>query len=273
MGLSEFFQLSETRTGTHSWTLVSHDVVTSPPEALANALAEQIVEFQCRGCLHHYQAWKAHVEGVASLADSSRDALKAFFKTVVGLPENPDAVPLDHLEGFVAQLLWYFLSLETPSQEIVRAEPPGFKVTDPGGDGLIVHRMPAGYLMFRLWEIKKCTGSSKVTSTVNTAYGQLSAQATEYLARYTTIGQELADPELKEFYGKLIELWLDASPEASAGVSVTTSKDHVPQRCFTTFGNRFHRFVEPVRLRGMITAISDFHAFALQVRDYIWTGL
>lgn len=274
MSLSDFFQATETVFETHSWTLVSHDPTASPEDALARALADRIMEHQCRGCPHHYEAWKQHVDGGPPPSGASRKALvEAFIGPVFGLPDDPDTVPLDHLEGFVGQMLWYFLYLESPPEEVVRVEPPGFRVTDPGGDALAIHRMREGYLMFRLWEMKKCTGASPVSSTVNTAYNQLSAKATEYLARYTVIGQELPDPELARFYGQLIELWIEARPEAAAGVSVATSLDHIPQRCFTTFGEHFPGLTDPVRLRGMLTAIGDFSAFALKVRECIWTGL
>ena len=278
MILSDFFQLSETKAQTHSWTLVSHDPAVSPVDALAKALAERIMEHLCRGCPQHYRAWRQCADDGTPPSSTSRAALNALIKSIFGLPENPEAVPLDHLEGTVSELLWYFLCLEAPTEEIVRVEPPGFKSTDPGGDALVIHRMPQGYLMFRLWEMKKLvkrrdTSSATVSSTVNTAYNQLNAKATEYLARYTTIGQELPDAELAEFYSKLIEFWVEARPEAAAGVSVTTSVEHIPQRCFTTFSQQFPRFVDPVRLRGMLTAVGDFPAFALKVRESIWTGL
>lgn len=278
MRLSDFFQSAETITETHAWTLVSHDPAISPEDALAQALAEKIVKHQCRRSLHHYQAWKQRAEDGLSLPESSRKALReAFIGPVLGLPENPDAVPLDHLEGYVSQLLWYFLYLESPPEEIVRVEPPGFKSTDPGGDALAIHRVQNEYLMFRLWEIKKFTGnpesSTGVNSTVNRAYGQLNAKALEYLARYTVIGQELSEPELADFYGQLVDLWLEARREAAAGVSVVTSLCHIPQQCFTTFGQHFPKFVNPVRLRGMLTAVGDFSAFALKVREFIWKGL
>jgi hypothetical protein len=275
MGLSELFRSSETRTETHSWNLVSHDPTVQPVDALAAALAELIMEHRCRGCGHHYRAWRARVLGGSSVPESSRDALRAFIAPVFGLPEDPASVPQDHMEGFVAQYLWYFLALEMTDREAVeRVEPPAFKATDPGGDGLAIHRIGSGRLMFRLWEIKKCAGErARVSSTVSTAYSQLGAKATEYLARYTAIGQEFDDPELADFYGQLIELWVDARPEAAAGVSVATSKAKVPRRCFTTFGKRFPEFVEPVRLRGMLTAIDDFSHFAVRVRAHIWSGL
>ena len=278
MGLSGFFQLAETETETHAWTLASHDPTTLPTDALAKALAERIMEHLCRGCPQHYRAWKQCVDGEVPPSGVSRAALRAFIGAVFGLPENPEAVPLDHLEGTVGELLWYFMCLEAPTEEVVRVEPPGFTSTDPGGDALVIHRLSQGYLMFRLWEMKKYikrldTSSTTVSSTVNTAYSQLKTKATEYLARYTTIGQELPNAELAEFYSKLIEFWVEARPEAAAGVSVTTSLEHIPRRCFTTFGQQFPRFVDPVRLRGMLTAVGDFSAFALKVRESIWTGL
>jgi len=279
MKLSGFFQSSETVTETHAWTLVSHDPTTSSPQdALAKALADRIMEHQCRGCPHLYQAWKQRVDGGPPSSGVSREALmKGFIGPIFGLPEDPDTIPLDHLEGFVSQVLWYFLYLESPPEEIVRIEPPGFKSTDPGGDALAIHRVQSGYLMFRLWEIKKFTGDSKsstsVSSTVTTAYSQLNAKALEYLARYTVTGQEIPDPELQEFYGQLVDLWLDAQREAAAGVSVATSLCHVPSQCFTTFGQHFPKFVDPVRLRGMLTAIGDFSAFSLKVREFVWRGI
>jgi hypothetical protein len=203
--------------------------------------------------------------------------MKGFIEPIFGLPENPDTIPLDHLEGFVSQVLWYFLYLESPPEEIIRIEPPGFKSTDPGGDALAVHRVQSGYLMFRLWEIKKFTGdsnsSTSVSSTITTAYSQLNAKALEYLARYTVTGQEIPDLELQEFYGQLVDLWLDARREAAAGISVATSLCHIPIQCFTTFGQQFPKFVDPVRLRGMLTAIGDFSAFSLKVREFVWKGI
>jgi hypothetical protein len=275
MGLSEFFQSSETQADTHSWRLVSHDPTIEPVDALAAGLARRIVKHKCRGCPHHYKAWKARALGGSAMPGSSREALRAYIKPVFGVPEDSESVPRDHMEGAVAQYLWYFLAIDLPSDEPVeRVEPAGFAATDPGGDGLIIHRIDEEYLMFRLWEIKKCVGQGRVSSTVSRAYRQLSTRATEYLARYTAIGQEINNnPELAEFYGQLIDLWVDARPEAAAGISVATSQDKVPTRCFTTFGQRFPGFVEPVRLRGMLTAVDDFSDLATKVRQHIWRGL
>jgi len=278
MSLITFFRLSETSTSTHIWALVTYNPEAPPEDELAQALAERIVMHQCRGSLHHYEAWKQRVENGVPLPESSRKALReAFIGPVLGIPDEPDTIPPDHLEGYISQMLWYFLYLDSPPEEIVRVEPPGFKSTDPGGDALAIHRVQDEYLMFRLWEIKKYTGapqsSTSANSTVYSAYKQLNAKAVEYLARYTAIGQEISDSELADFYGQLVDLWLEARKEAAAGVSVVTSLCHVPQQCFTTFGQHFPKFVNPVRLRGMLTAVEDFSSFALKVREFIWKGL
>ena len=278
MKLSDSFRSSEIVTKTHAWTLARHDETSSSQDVLAQALAERIMHRLCGGCLHHYRAWKQRTEGGPAPSGPSRKALvEGFIGPVFGIPENPDLVPLDHLESTVSQWLWYFLHEESPPEEIVRVEPPGFKPTDPGGDALAIHRVQSDYLMFRLWEIKKFTGepesSTSVGSTVNNAYRQLNAKALEYLARYTAIGQEVSEPELVDFYGQLVDLWLQAGREAAAGISVATSLCHVPQQCFTTFAEHFPGFTDPVRLRGILTAVGDFSAFALRVREAVWRGL
>ena len=274
MRFAQHFLTSDKVKATHSWTLAKHNNASLSVDDIARLLAELIMEHRCRGCPEYYRMWEQRLGGGAGLSSPATEALSAFIKPVFGLPENPDSVPRSHMEGYVAEYLWYFLSSDgLAGGNIVRIEPPGFTATDPGGDGLIIHRHTGANLMFRLWEIKKCTGSSRVSHTVGNAYRQLDAKATEYLARYTAIGQEIADTTLSDFYGQLVDLWIDAKPEAAAGVSVATSLALCPRRCFTTFGRKFPRFTTPVRLRGMLTAIGDFSEFVNKVREYIWTGL
>ena len=275
MKLIDCFQASEKPANTHSWVLAEHDNTgTFTVADLAKFLAELIMEHKCRGCTQKYHLWKQHLDGGEEPSGTAREALKAFIEPVFGLPENPDVIPRDHLEGHVAEYLWYFLSVGDLTREnIVRVEPPGFAPTDPGGDGLIIHGSTSTVLKFRLWEIKKCSGTSTLSSTVGIAYNQLNKRATRYLARYTAIGQEISDQRLADFYGQLIDLWIDARPEASAGVSVATCVTRIPTRCFTTFGKHFPQMTNPVRLRGMLTAVQDFSEFAIKVREYVWKGL
>ena len=273
MALRDYFQLAEESTSTHSWILAKHQIACLSVDDLAKSFADLIMQHRCRACRHHYEHWKLHLEGETVLPETSEKALKAFIEPVFGLPGNPQ-IHQDHLEGFIAEYLWYFLALEgLAGDNAIRIEPPGFTATDPGGDGLIIHRIDAANLLFRLWEIKKSSGTSTVSGTVSTAYKQLSAKATKYLARYTVIGQEINDPELTEFYGQLVDFWIDATPEAAAGVSVVVCVTRVPSRCFTTFGKRFPALTDPIRLRGMLTAVQDFPTFASKVREYVWKGL
>jgi len=279
MALQDYFQQTENTASTHTWVLVSHDPNKAPIDALAADLADRIVSFQCRGAPQHYDTWKDQAHDGKLASDSAKQALGAFLSPVFGPPGSLDAIPSNHLQGYIGQMLWYFLCEERQEEEFIRRiEPPGFTAIDHGGDGLVIHGAPNVPMLFRLWEIKKFVPTpgasrSSVISTINTAYDQLDTKALEYLARYTATGQVVDDPEMQEFYGKLVELWIAGSDQAAAGVSVATSQAHVQNRSFDAFGQRFPRFTKPVRLRGMLTAIDDFAAFCSKVQEEVWKGL
>jgi len=274
MRISDHFMSTDTAESTHVWTLVSHDPSVAPMDATAATLAILTMEERCRCCPPHLAAWQERRLHGAALRTASAEALRAFVEPAFGLPESPGSPPKDHLEGYVAELLWFFLTRETPPEPLARLEPLGFAATDSGGDGLAIHRQDSGDLMFRLWEIKKNTGAASVSSTVNTAYGQLKAKATKYLARYATAAQGLAlPPDMSALYSRLLDLWVDESEMAAAGIAVATSTGHLPSQCFSTFGDQFPGFISPVRLRGMLSAINDFPAFTEKVRGEVWRGL
>lgn len=281
MPIVDFFNLSDTREATHLWILLSHNPDSlSSRDMLARILADRIMEHLCCGSPHLYEAWKKGIEeGLLPTGSQRRVLVEGFVKPIWGTPEEPQAVPMDHIEAFVAEMLWYFLCPEVSLEEVIEIQPPHFKSTDPGADGLVIHRVMDDYLMFRLWEIKKfvkrsANSSTSISSTVNKAYSQLDLHAMEYLARYTTIGQESSrDPELRKFYGRLPELWIEESHQAAVGVSVTTSLDLIPQSCFSTFGKQFPGFVNPARLQATLSAIGDFTEFSKTVRRYVWKGL
>ncbi len=278
MTISRCFTSVSHSNSTHNWVLNSHDPSGETIGGLAQALAEKIVEFRCRRCLQHFNSWKNRAENGIPLNDASKSALRAFLVPTFGDPDEKRDPNIEHLEGFVGEWLWYFLSVENPTETIVHQVPPGFKSTDPGGDAFFIHRFTDNELFFRLWEMKKYAprkedSTQQLSTTVNRAYSQLNSKALEYLARITATEQELDDPELEKFVGRLVELWIDASRQAAAGVSIATSLNHASQDCFNDFGNRFSRFTNPVRLLGMLTGIEDFSAFAVKVKDYIWKGL
>jgi len=277
--ISDCFCLTENNEATHTWTLTTHDPSKSPLEELAACLADKIVEQQCISVPRYYEAWQKKFYENVAIEPKMKKALLAFLKPVFGEPNAPNPISPNHLEGYVGEMLWFFLSKESSTEEIVYIDPPSFKVTEQGGDGFIIHRTPSLDLLFRLWEMKKFVpgpnnSAAQISGTISTAYSQLNERSLEYLARYTKIGQHSQDtPEIASFCGQLVELWIDASPQAAVGVSVATSAAHVPQTAFSTFGKQFSNFTVPVRLRGMITATEDFADFANKVREYVWKGL
>jgi hypothetical protein len=279
MAINDLFESESHCESTHNWILNSHNPTNVSIDTLAWDIAVEIVRFRCRACLHYFDAWKDKAENGTLLNDSFQRALYAFLGPTFGTPDGQYQEPnIDHLEGFVGEWLWFFLSIENPSETIVHTLLPGFKSTDPGGDGLIIHRLPNKELFFRLWEMKKFAprtegSTQQLDSTVNKAYSQLDTKAAEYLARIIATEQESNDPELQDFIGNLLDLWIDASPQAAVGVSIATSSNHVSEDCFAEFGNKFPQFTDPIRLLGMLTGIEDFSLFAMKIKEFIWTGL
>lgn len=274
MALSDYFELTENPAETHVWVLRHRADEPVPIRALANELADLIVQHRTHRNAQHYAAWRTRFDGGVSPPPASATLLRALLKPAVGMADDDPEFSTEHLEGFVSEHLWYFLAKEAADWEpVVRIEPPSFSVTDQGGDALIIHETAAGQYMFRLWEIKKFTGQGEVSDTVGRAYTQLDSRAMEYLARYVASEPTLRGGALEDFYGQLMDLWIDADPAAAAGVAVSTSCEKIPDRCFTTFGDRFPRLTNPVRLRGMLTAVGDFKVFAKLVQEAVWKGL
>ncbi len=181
MTLSSFFVSIRHNNSTHNWILNSHDSGDVTIDTLAQVLANNIVRFRCRRCLQHFESWKNKAENDIPLNDASKQALRAFLGPTFGTPDHEYREPnIDHLEGFVGEWLWYFLSIENPTETILHKVPPGFKSTDPGGDALLIHRLIGNELLFRLWEMKKFApkatdSTQQLNSTVNRAYSQLNS--------------------------------------------------------------------------------------------------
>jgi hypothetical protein len=279
MALTDLFISTFHNNRTHNWILNSHNSQIGTIENLAYALSTEIVRFRCRRCSQHFDSWRNKAENNIPLNKAAKNALRAFLVPTFGDPDHNDMIPnIDHLEGFVGEWLWYFLITENPTEPIIHIIPPGFKSTDPGGDALIIHRVINDELHFRLWEMKKFApratdSKQRLGTTVDKAYSQLNTNALEYLARITATEQELDCPELENFIGLLPDLWIDASPQAAAGISIATSLSHMSYNCFDDFGQQFPTFTNPIRLLGMLTCIGDFSAFTVKVKEYVWKGL
>ena len=269
--LNAYFEKTTNVARNYVWVLKAAKDRDVPPIAAARILARKIVALRCRSKPEWFDAWLARYEGGQPPEGVRRQGLEIVIGSAVGLPERIRSI--QHVEACIAEHLWYFMVQEETEEEAIRRlEEPSFEVTEPGGDGLVVHALDQG-LLFRLWEIKKHTGRSRLSRTIGVAYTQLDKDAMRYLTKYSLRGQYLRDEELQRLYAQMPDLWLEGSEQAAPGVAVGTSVSAVTRRCFTSFPKRFPQFLVSRRLLGHVGAVIDFAAFALQVRDEMWKGL
>lgn len=206
------------------------------------------------------------------LASREREKFVACVRSGFGVPEQPKAA--DHVQGHVAEWVWYLLAEETGNDgRTLRAlEPPSPHPTSPGGDGLGIYALDDETVVFRLWEIKKHVGSGSPSRAISVAYEQLKVHGTEYLAQYAGPGTKQPG-EIGRVYGELVELWVDADPRAGVGVAVAVSEAAAPRRCFSRMHHRFPRLDQPGQLEGLVAGIGDFAVFADRVKGIVWSAL
>lgn len=259
----------------YSWELCAlqgadHEVL---PE-VAKLLAERIVAYLCPE--HVADLWLQSRSGQRSLTPQERELLIVFLEPQLGHPEATRQEHDERAQGAISEFLWYELVRHRSERgrKIAKIEGPGFAVTDPGGDGLVVYESESGFLAFRLWEIKKHIGRSNVSETVGNAQRQLNTRALSYLARYTSVSQQLTDrPDLQQFYATLVDKWQEMDDAAGAGVAVATSCFGAQDDCFTGLPNRFPHLKNGDRLEGLLSALGEFAQFVDMVKDEIWRGL
>ena len=234
-------------------------------------VAEEAVRLRCSGVDGLPECWLSRRGGGPYTVPCADVMLSAFLRPSFGSPAAPPA--REHLQGAVGELVWYLLVRDFVHEpEVIYTVEPSVSPLDHGGDGFVVHRLPDGRLLFRLWEVKK-SASGSVSGTVSTAYAQLEERAPEYLARLIPQEQRHPDPEVRGLVSRSIIEWEQGGDEASAGVAVTLSKGDLPAQCFTTFPHRFGRMRTPNRLRGLLAGLDDLVTFADRVRDEVWSGL
>jgi len=252
----------------HLVTLESLDV--KERAAVAWLIADAIMRSRC-GKAPIYPIWRSTALAGKTLSAADRKKITPFVRDVFGTPDKAGNV--DHLEGHVAEWLWYLLMREREDdRKIVLLEPPKFTVTDSGPDGFVVYAVNGLPLVFRLWELKKQVGSRAISATVGGAYGQLRTQGDRYLAQLVAMHSDKAG-DLGELCGQLVDLWVEADGRAGAGVGVTSATLPPPRRCFTTMGKQLRQFAEPGQLEGMLCAVQEYRALACDVRSFVWTGL
>jgi hypothetical protein len=266
----DYFKTTINDKDTHYWHLCEAAIRTDI-QGFAKIVANEIVKYRCQGAEKIHILW--YNKAFLGEEHNKTPLIKPFIIPNVGTKDDPK--PDDHLEGMIGEHLWYFLMqrIEHNDGPFIELEGPGLNITEGGGDGFALHKTSDGQHRFRLWELKKNSGESTVSSTIGTAYNQLKNRAPEYLAKISMKGGTISDPELKEIYANLVEMWLEGAPEASAGIHCVTCSSKKPRTCFSTFGDRFPELSSPKRLHGMLSTIDEFTAFAQQVREVLWKGL
>ncbi|MCA0294161.1 MAG: hypothetical protein LCH96_02395 [Actinobacteria bacterium] len=246
-------------------------------ECAAQLLADDAMVIRC-GASPLLDRWRRRRDGQLPQADDTRShAVRVYASIGFGSPEEPAGD--DHLEGLVAELFWNRLLNErrncSDGRQLVHAHSVKPDPLEPGGDGLVIYKTPAGTLVFRLWEIKKHESIAPISATIRRASKQLAERGNEYLAKLAgpeTIAQE---GELGKLYAELVELWLDKHERAGVGVSVGTSADRAPNgpAAFGSILSAFPEFSGAGQIEGLIVAIPDFPGFSKRVREIVWSGL
>lgn len=237
---------------------------------VATAVASRIVGVRCVNT-RFVQVWDKARSGAKEPSDEDRDGLRAFIEPGFGSPQRP--ISEDHVQGMLAEYLWYLLTLDNPdeSPQLVRVERPGWTASSGGADGLTVLKTDLG-LAFFLWEIKKHTAKRPLSATVGRAYAQLTRNALRYLAQLTAVAAERTkdEDEVRILYARLVDSWQKEQQEAGVGVAVATSVQDVPTKCFSTMKRHFPQLAP--RIRGLVVGLGSYSAFTDMVRESLWTA-
>jgi hypothetical protein len=242
---------------------------------LANTIASLIVESRCPPAI--YQKWKQSLDGTLQLTALEKKQLETYIKPSIGLNGSPATD--NELQGVVAEYLWYefIKNKQTASGRPIKIDRPSLRVTEPGGDGLVVYKVGEGVYIFRLWEVKKHASTTKrATTKVTEASKQLADNGAEYLAKFSKIEQEIDHqyPGLSEFHAKLVSMWLMASSDSGAGVSVT--KEHASVMTASPISimkTHLPDFSADDQLEGFVISIPDFVDLSYKVREELWRGI
>jgi hypothetical protein len=245
-------------------------------EAAAQLLADTAMQIVC-GESPVLERWRNRRDGGPPETGTALKAVETFVSIGFGTPGSPPND--DHLQGHVAELIWYLVIAERlvarDGRALVRAHPVKADPLEPGGDGLVVYVTPSGDYVFRLWEIKKHTAQAVISGTINRAGKQLAKRGHEYLAKLSGPESMVEDSSLRELYSSMVDLWFDRSEKAGVGVSVGTSASTAPSshRSFGSIRTAFPSFALPAQTEAIVVAIPDFADFASRVKGIVWSGL
>lgn len=244
-------------------------------DAAAWLVADEIIKLRCGPATGIYDLWRLIAKRGTVPDGADPTTVEPFVAPTFGLPSDPGST--EHVQGYVAEIAWRMLTEEASDvgRSIEYLAVPDSDVISPGGDGFVVYRLDArAALAFRLWEIKKRSGSGTVSGTIGNAYGQLNLNAERYLAKITGQSQvPQENTELREFFADLVPAWKRSDEAAGAGVAVAANAEGLPDRAFTTMHKHFPAFVAAGGIEGLLIGLGGLKDFSTHVRTLLWTGL
>ncbi len=273
--LNDYLKTTITRELDCLWAL--YEVVYTKehtPATLAKTIADILVSARCPDVL--YRKWLSVSEDGTKLSDREKMEIDVYLKPSI---ERSHPTGDDPLQAVIAEHLWYEIVRATNGANglPIKISRPSLRVTEPGGDGLVVYQLEDSTYFFRLWEVKKHVSSSKpATIKIAEASKQLANNGAEYLAKVSKIGQEVDAhyPGLSEFYSKLVGMWLDADSKASAGVSVSKDdRNVISSKPIKIMKTHIPHFVEGQQLEGLFISIPDFAKLTKTVREELWKDI
>jgi hypothetical protein len=219
-----------------------------------------------------YDLWRGAVLADEKLVGADREHVLSHAAPVF------EANDTTGVTGYVGEWLWYLSTRDLapePGRSIEILDPPSSTVTDSGPDGLIIHRVEGSALgfVFRLWEMKKFTGSAaKPSDTIRGAWQQLNDNGAKYLGQMAWGGRYLA-PDTRVFVSSLVRQWVDAQESGNGGVSLALNAADTPDTAFDRSHLHFTTHTHDGALQGLVVAVDDLEGFAKDVRRYVWSAL
>ncbi|MCW2902972.1 MAG: hypothetical protein JWO67_5237 [Streptosporangiaceae bacterium] len=255
------------------WDLVV--TIGQEPEDRAAAawiIADEIMQARTDLDTVGYALWRDAALAGRKLTDVDREHVLSHAAPVFEA-NDPTGVT-----GYIGEWLWYLSTRDLapePGRSVEILDPPSSTVTDSGPDGLIIHRVEGSALgfVFRLWEMKKFTGTAaKPSDTIRGAWQQLNANGARYLGQVSWGGKFLA-PDTRVFVSSLVRQWVTAEESGSGGVSLALNVEDTPETAFDRSHKHFTTHTHVGALQGLVVAVDDLENFAKDVREYVWSAL
>lgn len=242
---------------------------------LAEKLAESIMEMKVGNIGTLFADWLNKKNNGGTHPKNVSDALEAFVEVCIGTRAAQKTT--DHKQGWVAEHLWFFLVKGSyPPGSVERVFDVGLSPTDPGGDGLVIHKDSNGVLLFKLWELKKISDRSTgtINATITKAANQLKEKGTKYIMRYVIQSQDIdLTTSERTLLNRMPDEWLAQSSYAGGGISAIGSSNKLSSPNFTQLATNFSTFSSIGALEGRTIALQSFDQFCDHVCDFIWNGI